>query len=518
MTHSQARSTPSSASATSTALPPLHVARSETKEDDRAALRERYRLGHVPDDALHEGVKNLVGRHNVLTADLLAHLAEVEVRGIYRERACSSLYTYCVYELRFSEDEAQRRSQAARTARRFPMLFDMLAEGAIHMTGLLLLAPHLTAENCTELLARARFRTKREIERLVAEIAPRADVPSRIEPLGPGSKTVANLWQAYTASLRGRVRDLELGTGRGEAPAPVFDMSEQVATSELNEELPASALAETPASTRKETSLAVDSKPVVPLRYRIEFTVGQDHVDRLEEARNLLQHQVPDRDIARIHELAMSLFVEHLRKRRRATRNPRRRVESERIKPAEGESERSGADESAPERTTEPSHGNESAPERISELLPFVLEPTSESPPLGQPARPQTSEPLPSQRTAPERMNASEQSAPERMNQPSACERSAPERMTTTSRYIPASIRRVVWARDGGCWTCSDANGRRCRERSGLEIHHEQPFALGGATTVENLRLLCRAHNALFAERDFGRALVERMRNGGRRS
>jgi hypothetical protein len=94
MAHSQARSIPSSAPATSTALPPLHVARSETREDDRAALHERYRLGHVRDDALHEGVKKLVGRHNVLTADLLAHLAEVDARGIYRERACSSLYTY----------------------------------------------------------------------------------------------------------------------------------------------------------------------------------------------------------------------------------------------------------------------------------------------------------------------------------------------------------------------------------------------------------------------------------------
>src|SRR5574339_525389 len=82
---------------------------------------ERYALHAVSDDALHVQVKTLTGRHNALTADLLAHLAEVDARGIYRERACSSLYSYCVYELRFSEDEAQRRSQAARTARQFPV-------------------------------------------------------------------------------------------------------------------------------------------------------------------------------------------------------------------------------------------------------------------------------------------------------------------------------------------------------------------------------------------------------------
>ena len=136
----------------------------------------RFRLDSVADDALHIAVKSLVGRHNTLTAELLAHLAEVDARGIYRERACSSLYTYCIYELRLSEDEAERRVRAARTARSFPVLFDMLAEGAIHLTGLLLLAPHLTQENHAGLLPRVRFRTKREIERLVAEFAPRPDV------------------------------------------------------------------------------------------------------------------------------------------------------------------------------------------------------------------------------------------------------------------------------------------------------------------------------------------------------
>src|SRR6187431_74644 len=114
-------------------------------------------LAQLTDASLHSETKRLVGSSNTLTAQLLAHLGEVEARGIYRERACSSLYTYCVYELRLSEDEAQRRARAARTARAFPVLFEMLAEGAIHLTGLLLLAPYLSLENHAGLLARARF-------------------------------------------------------------------------------------------------------------------------------------------------------------------------------------------------------------------------------------------------------------------------------------------------------------------------------------------------------------------------
>jgi hypothetical protein len=90
--------------------------------------------------------RRLVGRSNQLLAALLAHLAEVETRGIHRTRACSSLYVYCIYELRLSEDEAYRRVTAARLVRRFPALLEAIGAGELHLTGLLMLGPHLTAE------------------------------------------------------------------------------------------------------------------------------------------------------------------------------------------------------------------------------------------------------------------------------------------------------------------------------------------------------------------------------------
>jgi hypothetical protein len=380
-------------------------------------------------------VKALTGRHNTLTAELLAHLAEVEARGIYRERACSSLYTYCVYELRLSEDEAQRRTKAARTAREYPVLFEMLAAGAIHLTGLLLLAPYLTRENHAELLARARFRTKREIEHLVAEIAPRPDVPARIEPLGPRSAP-RNSWQAYMMALGGTVRALVPGVGRGEAPPVSPDEETQDEETEVDFVDASEPGPPTPA--RVDATPALASQALAPLCYSVQFTASQRYVELLEEARNLLQHQVPDRDVARVHELAMEAFVEELRKRRRAER-PKR---------------------PAPARVNNTSEGP--APERIA----------------GTP------------------------------------DASAPARVQAPGRYVPAEIRRAVWERDEGRCTFEDSGGRRCQERAGLEIHHEHAFALGGETTLENLRLLCRSHNALLAEQDFGRAQVERMKNG----
>jgi hypothetical protein len=87
--------------------------------------------------------RRLVGASNKLLSQLLLQLAEVETRGIHRTRACASLYTYCIYELRMSEDAAARRSSAARLVKRFPLLFDAIAGGELHLTGLLMLGPHL---------------------------------------------------------------------------------------------------------------------------------------------------------------------------------------------------------------------------------------------------------------------------------------------------------------------------------------------------------------------------------------
>jgi hypothetical protein len=85
----------------------------------------------LSDAELLANTRGLIGRSNQVFAALLAHLGEVEARGLHRTRACSSLYAYGIYELRLSEDEAVRRVAAARLARRFPELLDALAAGEL---------------------------------------------------------------------------------------------------------------------------------------------------------------------------------------------------------------------------------------------------------------------------------------------------------------------------------------------------------------------------------------------------
>src|SRR5687768_1770814 len=140
-------------------------------------------LKSIADDRLLEGVAVLAGRSNEITAELLAYLGEVEARGLHLGQACSSVFAFCVERLHMSESAAGKRITAARVARRFPVVLEMIERGEIHLTTVNMVAAHLTDENHAEVLARARHRSKREVEKLVAELAPRPDLPSRVLPL-----------------------------------------------------------------------------------------------------------------------------------------------------------------------------------------------------------------------------------------------------------------------------------------------------------------------------------------------
>src|SRR4051812_14600637 len=147
------------------------------------------RLGDVE---LIARLHGLVQRDRALTALLLLHLGEVEARGLYRERALSSMFEYAVEALHMSPDEAYVRLRAAKVARDFPLVLRMLERNELHLSAIKLLAPHLTQANHVEVLERARCRSKREVEMLVAELAPKPDVPSVLRKL-PSSRVAARV-------------------------------------------------------------------------------------------------------------------------------------------------------------------------------------------------------------------------------------------------------------------------------------------------------------------------------------
>ena len=138
---------------------------------------------HLSNQELIAALPLLVRRESQAIAELVAHLAEVDARRLYRDQAFPSMHQYCVDALHLCEGAAYKRITAARTARRFPIILDLLADGRLHLSAVCLLAPHLTEGNHSSLLEAAVHRSKRGVELLLAERFPRPDVPQSIRKL-----------------------------------------------------------------------------------------------------------------------------------------------------------------------------------------------------------------------------------------------------------------------------------------------------------------------------------------------
>ena len=140
-----------------------------------------YALSHLEADVLLRDLTSLVKQQRVSTAVILAHLAEVEARRLYRPAGYASMFAYCLGALRMSEDAAGKRIHAARAARRFPILFHAVADGRLHLTAVAILAPHLSVESVHEWVASTAHKTRAQIQILLAERFPRPDLPTCLD-------------------------------------------------------------------------------------------------------------------------------------------------------------------------------------------------------------------------------------------------------------------------------------------------------------------------------------------------
>jgi 5-methylcytosine-specific restriction endonuclease McrA len=238
----------------------------------------------------------------------------------------------------------------------------MLADSSIHLTGILLLGPHLTDDNHRDVLARARYRSKREIEKLVAELAPRNDVPARIEPLHVAPRPAAD-HATMMAALCGPVRNLPQGNGRGEAPVGTL------AELELADE----------SSVASPTNPSEPERHLSPaLHYKVQFTADQEYMSLLEEARNLLAHVNPSRDFVEVQRKALELLVNHLRKRKHAIRTS----------DAVAEPDRAGAEPRGAETIVNPCDADRAeAPDAVSEIRPASADSVRRRRPTAEVAR-----------------------------------------------------------------------------------------------------------------------------------
>lgn len=255
-------------------------------------------LVQLSDHELLARAKQLAGRERGTTANLIAHLAEIDKRRLYLGEGYSSLFAYCTQVLHLSEHAAYGRIEAARMFRRFPVILEILEEGSVNLTTVCLLSAHLTDQNHREVLAEVKNKSKRQVEELVARLHPQPPIPSTIRKLPNACKDASA------------------------SPQPRLDLnphSRPTGPNEVAATLSSSSRAFTPLRSRPATVA-----PLAPERYKVQFTANAETYRKLRLVQSLLRHQYPDGDLAAIFDRALTALLEDLAKKKlSATDRPR---------------------------------------------------------------------------------------------------------------------------------------------------------------------------------------------------
>lgn len=75
--------------------------------------------------------------------------------------------------------------------------------------------------------------------------------------------------------------------------------------------------------------------------------------------------------------------------------------------------------------------------------------------------------------------------------------KAATGQVSSAGRSVPAATRRAVFRRDKTCRWVDSRTGSRCESRFQLQVDHIRSLWRGGGSELDNLQLLCSAHNQL---------------------
>ena len=247
----------------------------------------------LSDDELLARIQSLLGSERRMVTQLVRYLAEVEDRRLHLRAGYSSMFEFCVENLRLSEGETFRRLTAARLSQRFPVVLELLESGALHLSALVPLRDHLTEDNHAELLGAASGKNKGELLALLAARFPKPDVPSMIRKL-PARKDSTKVAEQSALPLQGPAQHAATGASESltaAAPAPAGRGGVE---------------------------------PLSPARYKVQFTADERLKHKLDRVTELLRHANPSGDLAAIVERAVDLLLADVEKKRLAkTERPR---------------------------------------------------------------------------------------------------------------------------------------------------------------------------------------------------
>jgi hypothetical protein len=259
----------------------------------------------MSDEGLVAQIKQMVADEFLSLAELLTLLAEMDERRLYAKLGYSSLFVYMVQALHLSEDATYKRIQAARAAKRYPIVLSLLSEGKLNLTAINILTPTLTDQNHEDVLKKAAFKSNRDVERMRAEYAPRPDVPDLVRKLSTTTCAAAScLKNNFNGEAVGVIARRETTK---QSPADICSM--EIAS------LPTGARNDTQDTPARRDEI----KPLSGQRVKFQFTGSEELRGKIERAKQLLRHKHPNGRLEDIIEEALDALL--------AKKDPEKRIE-----------------------------------------------------------------------------------------------------------------------------------------------------------------------------------------------
>jgi hypothetical protein len=408
-------------------------------------------LKGISNKALLSGIRRLSETERKTVLSILEHLIEIDRRGLYLPLGFSSLYEFCLGHLGYSEGTAVRRVNLARCIRDFPQSYRLLASGRISMSNVVKISKVIDAGNADALLSEIEGLSAREVDLIVSRHRPKSAIRDRVTPV-------------YVKRMI-EVTDDDSGPGN-RFKQNTLPAGGRFSTINVDGKYPDTSTGRgdscSDSGNGNESGEGPAASPVTgggPLaaqafvleqRFEVKFGVDPAFLKKVARIRSLLSskhHRHPE-----LEELFSILMDEYI-ERHSPEGRIRRKTQREQRK----------------------------AEKEIAEKK------------AGKTARTDKAAGDPKDRKTTAKVTAG-----------------GPQKIEG-SRHIPRKVRDKVYARDKGCCSYRSQEGRKCGSTHDLQIDHIVPFARGGDSSPENLRLLCGKHNRLEAERAYGKKHMEQF-------
>ncbi|MBN1165217.1 MAG: HNH endonuclease [Candidatus Krumholzibacteriota bacterium] len=355
----------------------------------------------------------------------------------------------------------------------------MLCRGEINLSTVSLVSEVITSGNRKEILSGIKNRSTRSAKILLSKYNPRTIIRDKVTPVYIMKKVSDS---GNHGSNSGKEKTISQGdepsSGMTDGKNFTSDVGGQK-SSTLN-----SVKSGGQTGTSEPEKIGVDKplpRVIMEQKFRLEFAVAPAFMDKVKRVRELLSTKYPEGlQYERVFEILMDEYIE---RRSSESRRERRKI---------GKKQRTAAQK--PEQTVQ--RRRMPASRKSESIQGTKSAQNSQSIQGAKQVRKSKSV----------QKAKSIRQAKSILNSDFRPEKSKYKR----SRYIPASVRDEVFARDGNRCTYVSPQGKRCNSSWNLEIDHIIPYARGGGNNLENLRLLCPRHNRMEAERVYGREFMGR--------